>query len=200
MATPAKKASPSLSDLVKKNDNKNAEEKEVETPPVDKENSDSKKDQDVVESNKDAKPGNVVVQPEKPVDNQVDNVKSKDDSGNPNGVNFATDANVINKTPADMAAETPAETAKRYGINDKVPQDVHDNPNVAATNDNKLFQIPGGTHVHPDVARDSYNRMVGGRPSESGQVTVTDTQMVFAQPAEFDDKGINNPQPENLAD
>ncbi len=143
------------------------------------------------------KPGNVVTQREPGVDNQVDNQDDKT-PGNPNGVNFSGTMNPINKTPAELSAETPAETAKRFGISDEIPDDVHDNPNVKATRDNRNYQIPGGTHLHPDVAKDNYNRSIGGR-TEHGEVTMMTTQTVYATEASLDDKGIKNEQPENLA-
>lgn len=197
-ATPAK-ASPSLADRLrsKQEDKENEETPNTpETPEVSEDDNDNdgtsnENDTEVKES--------VVVLPEKGTDHQAEDVNNNDNFVNPDGVTHSGRVNPIDKTPADISSETPAETQKRYGISDEVPDDVHNNPNVTATRDNRDFQIPGGTHVHPDVARDNYNRMVGGRPSESGQVTMSSTQMVFAQEAPFDDKGIKNEQPENLA-
>lgn len=130
--------------------------------------------------------GSVVVKESKNTDNQVGNEDSS--VGNPNGVNFETRKNVINRTPAELAGETPAETQRRYGINDHVPDDVHNNPNVTIDRDNRVEQIASGTHLHPDVAKTTYNSSLY-RPSEGGTVTKTVTQQVYAEEAPVDDKG-----------
>lgn len=217
MTPPAKKALPRLSDLGKNtDDNQDGTVKPTDTELKERQEEKHGKDQDtntdndnqdnpdfVEKSNEDTtdmdttKPGSEIVETEKGVDNQVEFAPS-DGSGNVNGVTFNGAHNVINKTPAGLAAETPEETARRYGITDEVPEDVHNNPNVVATNDNRNFQIPSGTHVHPDVAKDNYNRIVGGR-TENGEVTVNHIQHVYATEAPVDDKGIKNEQPEDLA-
>lgn len=168
--TPAKKtASPvaKLSDLVDKEKNTNTSQ------------------------NTDVDHGGSVVVPDdqtKHIDNTVGEAP-EDGLVNPNGVAFGgSRANPINKTPADLAAETPQQTAKRFGISDEVPDDVHNNPNVEISRDNRIQQVASGTHLHPDVARDTYNSSLS-RPSEAGHVTMTRTQSVYAQEAEIDDKG-----------
>lgn len=94
----------------------------------------------------------------------------------------------VTKTPNELAAETPQETQERYGINDEVPDDVHDNPNVTIDRDNRVPQIPGGTHLHPDVAKETYNSSLGV-PTEAGLVTRSVGKSVYADEAEVDDKG-----------
>lgn len=104
------------------------------------------------------------------------------------GIDKQADSKVINRTPAQLAHETPAETAKRYGISSDIPEDVHNDPNVLTTRDNTDFQIPGGTHLHPDIAADNYNRNVGTF-TERAQVSTSSNKRVYAAEAAFDDKG-----------
>lgn len=138
----------------------------------------------------------VVENPAPPVDNQVDqpHVNDDDEFGNVDGVTNSGNENVINKTPADLAAETPEQSARRYGIGSEVPEDVIKNPNVQQFGDAN-FQIPSGTHLHPDVARDNYNRSLQGG-TESGATTRVITSNVYAAEAEVDDKGIKGTRPE----
>lgn len=165
---PAKKAAPkSLADLL---DSK--KEDTPEGPPVDQENISPE-----VET-----PASEVVDSEEPVDEQA--------AANPDGVSFSGNQNVINKTPADLSSETPEESRLRFGIPNEVPDDVHNDPNVTANRDMGFVQIPSGTHLHPDIARDNYNRGVGGQ-AENSQVTRTVTEHVYATPALQDDKGRN---------
>lgn len=184
MPTPAKKAVPSLSDLVGKDDSKEdsktakEESKDVNTP-------------ETIESEENKSVD--VQQPGKPVDKQAGKLhdNDKDDFVNPDGVTLTGGPNVINKTPADMSAETAEESAKRFGISDEIPEDVANNPNVQFYGDNKNYQIPGGTHLHPDVARDNYNRSLDpvNHSTQSSRVV---TELVFASEAEVDDKGRKN--------
>lgn len=188
----------SLSDALK---GKQAEEKKVEeakkedevNKTEDKRNEDNDKtDGDLI------KPASVVEEERKPVDKQADKDGNNDPFGNNDGVTNSGGQNVINKTPADISAESAEETMRRYGYSDEVPQELIDNPNVETDRLMKNYQIPGGTHLHPDVARDNYNRIVGGRV-EHGNVQRTVNEQVYATEAPVDDKGIGNKPAEGLA-
>lgn len=121
-------------------------------------------------------------------DMKTDNHDMEEPSGNPDGVSFSGTGNVIDKTPAELSAETADETAARYNISSEIPDDVANDPNVQVYADNKDFQIQGGTHVHPDIAKDNYNRAVGS-PNNSVMTTRTVSENVYAGEAELDDKG-----------
>lgn len=112
-----------------------------------------------------------------------------------------TGTNVINKTPADLAAETPDETDARYGHVEGVNDANHNNPNVNADQDMVKFnkEIPAGTHLHPDIKRSLSNANLGGT-TESAAVTKTVGQRVYAQEAEVDDKGLKGPKEERNVD
>lgn len=186
-----KATNPKLSDLVK-NDNKIADNKsENVNPPQEVKDTNVSEKNTNTSQNTDVEHGGSVVVPDdntKHVDNTVGEAP-EDGLVNPNGVAFGgSRANPINKTPADLAAETPQQTAKRFGISEDVPDDVHNNPNVEISRDNRIQQVASGTHLHPDVARDTYNSSLS-RPSEAGHVTMSRTQAVYAQEAEIDDKG-----------
>jgi hypothetical protein len=99
------------------------------------------------------------------------------------------------KTPAELAAETPKETQERFGIVSDIPDDVHNDPSNSVSRDNRVPQVMGGTHLHPDVARSTYNDSLG-LSSDQAAVNVERTAFVYANEAEEDDKGINGPQPE----
>ncbi len=100
----------------------------------------------------------------------------------------------FDKTPADLAAETPEESAARYGLNSEVPDDVAKDPNVQVSKDYNLMRPSGGTHLHPDIARDNYNRPLS--IGETGVVTRTVSEHVFAGEAELDDKGLSKTKDE----
>lgn len=108
---------------------------------------------------------------------------------NPDGATFSRNRVVIDKTPAEMAAETSDEVAARFGISSEAPDDVLDDPNVQVYREDKNFQVQGGTHVHPDIAKDNYNRAVGS-PSGGVRTTRTIEEDVWAGEAENDDKGL----------
>lgn len=169
MTPPAKKATPSLVDRLK--------EKEVVTEKNDSPSVDDNGAAVVGEHAQVETPGSEVVNDGDPVETNVDSFQDP----NPG-------PGLINKTPAELAAETPGETQKRYGISDEIPDDVHNNPNVMANRDMGFAQMPGGTHLHPDIAKDNYNRGVGGRPEQGGVETVVRSN-VYATEAEVDDKG-----------
>jgi hypothetical protein len=155
---------------------------------------------DLVKLSGETRPGTDVVEPGVHKDQQAgtETENDKDPFVNPNGVNFQG-RNPINKTPADMSAETPEMSQQRYGISDEIPDDVIKNPNI--TEDGKSArQIASGTHLHPDVARDTYNRSLertGG--SENAAVTTSGYKLAFATEAPVDDKGIKNDPPRDLA-
>jgi hypothetical protein len=181
MAT--RKSNQSLHDLVNGNSKK-------ETDQVDETSDNQTSEVMPQDTVSDSNPGSVMVEHGENVDQQVDVNNNDDGLGNPNGVTFGDkSSNVIDKTPADLAAESPAESQKRFGINDEVPDDVHNNPNIQVRKDDGVQQIASGTHLHPDVARDHYNRSVGHQP-ENSAVTRTVTEYAYATEAEHDDKGL----------
>lgn len=212
MATGSSSSRPSLSDLTnkkaqeekvdeKKNDTSAKEDSVTAKQNEEKKDSSSNSNEEAVDAKTGLlKAGSEIKEEEKPVDKQVGKKSDndKDPFGNNDGVTNSGNVNVINKTPFDMSAESAAETMERYGYSDQVPQELIDNPNVETIHLMKNYQIPGGTHIHPDVARDNYNRIVGGR-TEHGNVDVVTQQKVYATEAPVDDKGIKNPVPEDLA-
>lgn len=98
-------------------------------------------------------------------------------------------ATVPNKTPAELAAETPRETENRYGVAQKVSDEDLDNPRVQVYRDTLVNQVPSGTHLHPDVAKDLLNRGISEQHTDNAQVKrmVTDSYD-FAPDAEHNDK------------
>lgn len=93
------------------------------------------------------------------------------------------------KTPAELAAESPEETAKRYDIDNKVSQEDIDNPRVQIYSDTVVKQVPSGTHLHPDIAKDLHNYGIASTTTDSAQVRrqITDTHD-FADDAKHNDK------------
>jgi hypothetical protein len=98
---------------------------------------------------------------------------------------------VPNRTPAQISVETADETAARYGIDDKVSEEDLANPRVQVYEDTVVKQIPGGTHLHPDVALDYQNRGIAASGTDNAQVRrmITDTYD-FAPDAEGQDKFV----------
>ena len=96
---------------------------------------------------------------------------------------------VPNKTPAELAAETPEETAARYNIDQTITDEDAENPRVQVYKDTYVKQVPSGTHLHPDVAKDLANRGISENTTDNAQVkrTITDTYD-FAPDAETNDK------------
>jgi hypothetical protein len=96
-----------------------------------------------------------------------------------------------NKTPAEMAMETPAETAKRYNIDNEISEADAKNPRVQVYRDTLVNQVPSSTHVHPDVAKDLMNRGIAETHTDNAQVKrfITDTYD-FAPDAETQDKYV----------
>lgn len=96
---------------------------------------------------------------------------------------------VPNKTPAELAAETPKQTASRYGIDQSVTDEDADNPRVQAYRDTHVNQVPSGTHLHPDIAKDMLNRGISEQHTDNAQVKRTVTEYYdFAPDAEHNDK------------
>lgn len=77
---------------------------------------------------------------------------------------------IPNKTPAELSSETPEETAQRYGIDTKVTQEDIDNPRVQVYKDTRVVQVPSGTHLHPDIAKDLYNRGIAEMHTDNAMV------------------------------
>jgi hypothetical protein len=98
-------------------------------------------------------------------------------------------ATVPNKTPAELASETPDETAARYGINTEISDEDANNPRVQSYRDTRVRQVPSSTHLHPDIAKDNFNRGIVDQGTDNAQVrrVVSDTYD-FAPDAEHNDK------------
>lgn len=96
---------------------------------------------------------------------------------------------LMNKTPSELAAETPDETAARYDIDTSITDDDAENPNVQVYKDTTMKQVPSGTHLHPDIAKDLSNRGISENTTDSAQVTRTvSNEYAFAPDAEYNDK------------
>lgn len=76
----------------------------------------------------------------------------------------------LTKTPNELAAETPAETAERYGIDQTVTTTDAENPRVEWSEDDFMSQVPSGTHLHPDIAKDLQNRGISAPTADVGQI------------------------------
>lgn len=165
----AKKAVPSLADLSSKK--KDDEEVTQEIPDI---NEDSNTDK-ATDSSED-------------VSEDIQDETSKNDKDE-NFLSPHVVATVPNKTPAELAAESPDETATRYNINTDISKEDARNPRVQAYDSDVVRQVPSGTHLHPDVAKDMRNRGISDNTTDSAQVkrTVTETYD-FAPDAEYNDK------------
>lgn len=125
---------------------------------------------------------------EPPVDNTVDNNSEGDDEP------FYADGVVAlkaDKTPAELAAETPAQTEARYGApaNGVATDEDLDNPNTMASRRDLVNQVPSGTHLHPDVAKDLMNRGIQEQHTDNAGVKRTSTEYFsFAPDADHNDK------------
>jgi len=97
-------------------------------------------------------------------------------------------SDMLNKTPAELASETPEESAARYNISSEIPDAVDENPNVEVYRDSGAKQIPSGTHLHPDVAKDNYNRALKGG-TENATTSRVISQAVYADESPLDDTG-----------
>lgn len=165
-STPAKKALPSLSSLTEKKD-----EAKVEETKVEKAKSNSNSNEDFNLDNDDNSEDQLPEAPEEPEDVDIQS------------------SSVINKTPAELAAETPAETADRYNIDTSITDEDADNPRVQVYKDTIVKQVPSGTHLHPDIAKDLHNRGISEQHTDNAMVKrEIATGYDFAPDAEHNDK------------
>lgn len=111
------------------------------------------------------------------------------DEENDNFLSPEVVSTVPNKTPAELAAETPDETAARYNLNTAITEEDAANPRVQVYSDTHVHQVPSGTHLHPDIAKDLLNRGISQHTTDIGQVkrTIMD-DYAFAPNAEHNDK------------
>lgn len=185
MAGPAKKAaSPSLSSFIgDKKEDKTVDT--ADTTDVDK--------QPALEDNSDLENSD----PENYLENTETDETKKDYTPPLSDQVVAT---VPNKTPAELAAETPDQTAARYGIDPTITDEDAENPRVQVYRDTKVNQVPSGTHLHPDIAKDLLNRGISEQHTDNAQVRrVTTEGYDFAPDAEYNDK-FQKPVEENDLD
>lgn len=138
----------------------------------------------------------VVVRPEDiepPVDNtDVSDTNSYgDDRDKADTTNLSPQVvgTVPNKTPAELSSETPKQTAQRYGIDQTITDEDADNPRVDLFRDTHVNQVPSGTHLHPDIAKDLMNRGISEQHTDNAAVRRTSTEYYsFAPDAEHNDK------------
>lgn len=174
--TPAKKAVPSLKDLTEDK----GSIKEEETPEV----------QPVDEP---VAPVEPEVQDDSP---EFDRDEDYDDEEKDPFLSPEVVSTVPNKTPAELAAETPDETAARYGVDTTITDEDAENPRVQVYKDTPVIQVPSGTHLHPDIAKDLLNRGISQNTTDSAQVSrVVHGDYDFAPDAENNDK-FQKPEPE----
>jgi hypothetical protein len=192
-STAPKKSTPSLSDLTSKDkdEDNNSSATSVESQETDTNKDDGNKEErtkttvspsDAAEmrANTDSEPSTPKV-----------NHDSRDDSpkSDSSGLSNQVVATVPNKTPAELAAETPRETENRYGIDQTVTDEDADNPRVQVYRDTHVNQVPSGTHLHPDIAKDLLNRGISEQHTDNAQVKRTVTEAYdFAPDAEHNDK------------
>ncbi len=95
---------------------------------------------------------------------------------------------VINKTPEGLATETPEEAAARYHIDTEVTEEDDENPRVEYFK-TEAKQVPAGTHLHPDVAKDVMQKGISHHTTDSAQVVrEVSVGYDFADDAEQNDK------------
>lgn len=196
--TPAKKAAPkSFSDLVNKEEKSDkTEEKGTSTETVNEEdnNQDDKDTKTTVpadekNNNKNDNTGENRDIPVGP-DNDKDDIFVEPEKRNTD--TYRSDAVVhagIDKTPDEMSVETPAETTARYNIDTEISDEDADNPRVQVYRDTLVNQVPSGTHLHPDVAKDLLNRGIAETHTDNAQVKRQVTEVYdFAPDADHNDK------------
>lgn len=216
MTPPAKKAQPtgsktnsgSLSDLLSKPEQDEVTDTTSDTSetsdapvadgetnkPVDDGDTEFDRDEDYTDENEDVK--STVIRPEDikpPVDNTdksgLNTSFDDSDKADKPVISNQVVGTVPNKTPAELAAETPAQTASRYGIDQSVTDEDANNPRVQAYRDTHVNQVPAGTHLHPDIAKDMLNRGISEMHTDNAQVKRTVTEYYdFAPDAEHNDK------------
>lgn len=188
-ATPSTSSPTSLSNLLgnKKDEDKKDEKRETETTKTERstdENTDNEESnagsfQDAVGPDNDKKNVSVTVAPDNDGKNKDDDVV----------LSRQTVSTVPNKTPADLAAESADETAARYGIDQTSTEEDINNPRVQVYRDTKVNQVPSGTHLHPDIARDLLNRGIAETHTDNAQVTRSKVEYYdFAPDADHNDK------------
>lgn len=192
-STPRKSTSSptSLSNLLgsKKDEDKKDEKRETEatkTERSDADNEDTSNEesnagsfQDSVGPDNDKKNVSVEVAPDNDGKNKDEDVV----------LSRQTVSTVPNKTPADLAAESADETAARYGIDQTSTEEDINNPRVQVYRDTKVNQVPSGTHLHPDIARDLLNRGIAETHTDNAQVTRSKVEYYdFAPDADHNDK------------
>lgn len=210
--TPAKKATPpaktasakssSLSDLLGKSDDNNNKSDQVvrdtkgdSVPVVEKDTSnhpapvnDNNDDNSKLDEPTPNSDTNVEVKGDQNKDNKSVRENKEDLDDGPTVLSEHVVATVPNKTPAELAAESPDEAAARYGTREVTDEDLK-NPNVQVYPDSGVRQVPSGTHLHPDIAKDLLNRGISENTTDSAQVKRTVTnEYDFAPDAENNDK------------
>ncbi len=188
MTPPAKKAVPSLSDLTKKNSTSEVEENN--TPEVEGD----RNNKPVLEPA--SKSSELTTSDENDAKTEKEENNS-DDSTPPLSENVVS--TVPNKTPAELAAETPDESAARYGIDRTITDEDDKNPRVEASHENLFPQIPSGTHLHPDIAKSTQNRGIG-TTTENASFSQAVVGYDYAEEAPIDDKGIKNSNVNDVVD
>lgn len=76
----------------------------------------------------------------------------------------------LNKTPNEISVETPDETADRYSIENTVVETDEENPRVEYSEEDYMAQVPAGTHLHPDIAKDLHNRGISAPTTDTAQI------------------------------
>jgi hypothetical protein len=158
------------------------------------------------ESDENATPVDAPVEPENSANGSVETTTTApevehndaDDAGRVSGLSPAVVSTVPNKTPAELASETPDEAAARYGIDETVSEQDLENPRVQVYKDTVLKQVPSGTHLHPDVAKDMQNRGIQQQTTDTAQVSRMVThEYDFAPDAPHNDKWPGHPKDED---
>lgn len=98
----------------------------------------------------------------------------------------------LRKTPNQLAAETPEETAERYGIDPEVPEENLDNPNIQVHREDYYKQVPSSTHLHPDIAADPQNRGITEPSTDVAQLKRGDTYIGHVFATDEDDRKLKN--------
>lgn len=197
MSVPAKKAVPSLTDI--KNGKKAVEEdkKAENTSPV----TDEKKDETVnddhndnkaIQENQEKKQEDEKTDPKTLTEqnkSEPDPDAKVDNAGRVNGISPAVTALTANKTPSELAAETPDEAEQRYGKGPEPTEEDLDNPQIQVYRDDVVKQVPSGTHLHPDIVKDLTQRGIAGHRTDNAQVVrQINDGYDFAGNAEHNDK------------
>ena len=189
-STPAKKATSSLRGLTDKD-----KDKSEGTQPVDGEFDRDEDYEDTKEDGPDLS-NSVTIRPEdiKPPVDMTDtsdtntNYHDNDKADKP-VLSDQVVGTVPNKTTAELAAETPAQTAARYGIDQTISDEDANNPNVQVYRDTRVNQVPSGTHLHPDIAKDMLSRGISEQHTDNAAVKRMSTEYYsFAGDAPYNDK------------